>query len=68
VPLRNVRGARLKQIPGMTPSLIDLPPGCAFRERCSRADAVCGEAPPMTLAAGDQQRGWRCHHPLVAWS
>jgi len=68
VPSRNVRGVRLKQIPGMTPSLIDLPPGCAFRERCSRADAVCGEAPPMTLAAGDPQRGWRCHHPIPPWS
>ena len=33
------RGAPLRQIPGMTPSLLDLPPGCAFRERCARADA-----------------------------
>jgi len=68
VPSRNVRGARLKQIPGMTPSLIGLPPGCAFRERCSRADDECGEAPAMTLAAGDPQRGWRCHHPIPSWS
>src|SRR6186713_766991 len=68
VPSRNARGARLKQIPGMTPSLIDLPPGCAFRERCSRADVVCGEAPPMVVAPGDPGRGHRCHHPLVAWS
>ena len=35
VPANNARGARLKQIPGMTPSLLDLPPGCPFRERCS---------------------------------
>jgi len=68
VPSRNARGARLKQIPGMTPSLIGLPPGCAFRERCSRADVVCGEAPPMVVAPGDPGRGHRCHHPLVAWS
>src|SRR5467141_2028510 len=39
VPSNNLRGARLKQIPGMTPSLADLPPGCAFRERCARAQA-----------------------------
>ena len=38
VPSRSARGARLRQIPGMTPSLLDLPPGCAFRERCARAD------------------------------
>jgi len=68
VPSRNVRGARLKQIPGMTPSLIGLPPGCAFRERCSRADAECAEAPAMVVATDDPLRGRRCHHPLVAWN
>ena len=68
VPSRNARGARLRQIPGMTPSLIELPPGCAFRDRCSRADAVCAEAPAMTLEPGDPQRGARCHHPNIAWS
>src|SRR4030095_12242624 len=50
VPSRNVRGARLKQIPGMTPSLIGLPAGCAFRERCRRADAA------RPLAAGNCRR------------
>jgi len=68
VPSRNVRGARLKQIPGMTPSLIGLPAGCAFRERCSRADAACAEAPPMDVATDDPLRGRRCHYPLVAWN
>ncbi|TMH17800.1 MAG: ABC transporter ATP-binding protein, partial [Betaproteobacteria bacterium] len=28
---------KLKQISGMTPSLIELPPGCAFRSRCPYA-------------------------------
>ena len=68
VPSRNARGARLRQIPGMTPSLIALPPGCAFRDRCSRADAACGEAPAMALANGDAGRGARCHHPNIVWS
>ncbi len=40
VPSRSVRGARLKQIPGMTPSVLDLPAGCAFRERCARASGA----------------------------
>ena len=35
------------QIPGMTPSLLDLPPGCAFRERCAARDADCLQSPPM---------------------
>ena len=36
VPSRNRRGVPLSQIPGMTPSLLNLPEGCAFRERCPR--------------------------------
>ncbi|HEY3073948.1 MAG TPA: ABC transporter ATP-binding protein, partial [Burkholderiales bacterium] len=47
VPSRNRRGTPLAQIPGMTPSLIDLPPGCAFRSRCPRATAACTEDPQL---------------------
>jgi peptide/nickel transport system ATP-binding protein len=66
VPSRNPPGARLKQIPGMTPSLLALPAGCAFRERCARASVACGEAPPMRdIAPG---RGVRCHYPLITAS
>ena len=36
----------LAQIPGMTPSLLNLPPGCAFAPRCPRADAACEQEPP----------------------
>ena len=68
VPSRNAPGERLRQIPGMTPSLLDLPPGCAFRERCSFADAECGAAPPMRAHAAEDGRGVRCHHPLVPWT
>ena len=66
VPARNPHGARLKQIPGMTPSLAHLPAGCAFRDRCGRADVRCAEAPPATLfGTGASPRGVRCHVPLV---
>jgi len=38
---------RLKEIPGMVPSLADLPPGCAFAPRCAFADERCRrEFPP----------------------
>ena len=37
VPSANRRGAPLRQIPGVMPSLLDLPWGCSFRPRCSRA-------------------------------
>ena len=67
VPSRNPHGARLKQIPGMTPSPIGLPPGCAFRDRCSRAVPRCGDAPGTThFRSGDAARSVRCHAPLVA--
>jgi peptide/nickel transport system ATP-binding protein len=63
VPANNARGARLKQIPGMTPSLLDLPPGCPFRERCSYAQSDCVRTPLMRpLPAGQSVR---CHHPLA---
>ncbi len=61
VPSRNKRGTRLRQIPGMTPSLIDLPEGCAFRTRCPRADAACARDPDSTAPAPG--RALRCFHP-----
>jgi len=61
VPSRNRRGEPLRQIPGMTPSLLKLPPGCAFRTRCPRADEACLQAPELVeLRPGRQAR---CFHP-----
>jgi peptide/nickel transport system ATP-binding protein len=66
VPSRNPHGARLRQIPGMTPSLLALPSGCAFRERCPRASVACADAPAMRdVPSIDGARGVRCHYPLV---
>jgi peptide/nickel transport system ATP-binding protein len=65
VPSRSVRGARLRQIPGMAPSVFDLPPGCAFRDRCARAAADCATTPAERRSAGEGRRSVRCHHPLA---
>ena len=65
VPSNNERGQRLRQIPGMTPSLLDLPPGCPFRDRCSYSDAECEEAPQMRAAGGPTQTV-RCFDPLIS--
>jgi len=62
VPAANVTGGRLRQIPGMTPSLAHLPAGCAFRDRCGHADDACGTVPRATRHAS---REVRCHHPLL---
>ena len=63
VPSRSRRGEPLRQIPGMTPSLLDLAPGCAFRERCSRADGACAENPALSSPSAGRQV--RCFHPLA---
>jgi oligopeptide/dipeptide ABC transporter ATP-binding protein len=36
----------LPSIPGMPPSLGDLPPGCRFHPRCDSAEQACRAAPP----------------------
>jgi peptide/nickel transport system ATP-binding protein len=63
IPSRNVPGRPLAQIPGMTPSLMALGPGCAFRERCSRSRDDCAVAPAASRPAA--ARTLRCVHPLA---
>jgi peptide/nickel transport system ATP-binding protein len=63
VPSRGRRGEPLRQIPGMTPSLLDLAPGCAFRERCAHADSACAEDPAFSSPVAGRQV--RCFHPLL---
>jgi peptide/nickel transport system ATP-binding protein len=62
-PSRNPRGQPLRQIPGMTPSLIHLPSGCPFRARCDRASDACLAVPPQQIEDG---RTLRCFHPVEA--
>ncbi|MCK6450125.1 MAG: ABC transporter ATP-binding protein [Alphaproteobacteria bacterium] len=64
VPGEAAPGSELLQIPGSIPALVDLPPGCAFRARCRRADGSC-ETMPEIVADG-AGRTLRCHHPLEA--
>jgi peptide/nickel transport system ATP-binding protein len=60
VPSRNPRGVDLRQIPGSTPSLLTLGPGCPFAPRCAFSTAVCSVAPETVT---DGTRALRCHHP-----
>ncbi len=62
VPSRNRRGEKLRQIPGMTPSLLSLEPGCAFRARCFRAGPDCMQEPAITVPAPGHEL--RCFYPL----
>jgi peptide/nickel transport system ATP-binding protein len=62
VPGRNMPGRPLPQIPGMAPSPLDAPEGCAFRPRCNRASEACRVAPPPHAVG---LRSVRCVHPLA---
>jgi peptide/nickel transport system ATP-binding protein len=60
VPSQNTRGHRLAQIPGMTPSLLKLPAGCAFKARCPIAIDKCSEMPALEEHRPDHwARCWR---------
>ena len=64
VPGAKLRGSRLQQIPGSTPSLGRLPSGCAFHPRCAHASEVCAiTQPPETERLNGQV--FRCHHPIA---
>ena len=61
VPARHEPGTPLPQIPGSTPSLLNLPSGCPFRIRCPRASERCATEPPEV---GSATHSAHCHHPL----
>src|SRR5215472_14728137 len=44
---------RLSTIPGLPPSLLRLPEGCAFGARCAHRFQACGQTPPLTDKLGN---------------
>ena len=61
LPAMAAPGTPLVQIPGTTPSLLSLPPGCPFAPRCDFATSDCNTEPEITF---ERDRGWRCFHPV----
>ena len=53
-----VRGTRLATIPGRVPELHEMPPGCAFADRCPHVQAACraAPAPVVEVAPGHASR------------
>ncbi|HZC41144.1 MAG TPA: ABC transporter ATP-binding protein [Streptosporangiaceae bacterium] len=43
---------RLTAIPGLPPSLLRLPEGCAFGDRCAQRFDACAQVPELTAKAG----------------
>lgn len=54
-------GSHLNQIPGMMPTLTDIPPGCAFHPRCTISDTVCRMETPALLSVDDHNNMVACH-------
>jgi len=60
---RRERGARLATIPGIVPSLFELPAGCRFQDRCALAEERCVAEEPE-LVRDEDGRAVRCHFPM----
>jgi peptide/nickel transport system ATP-binding protein len=62
VPAEHEPGTKLPQVPGSTPSLANLPPGCAFAPRCAKAGPACTTTPPVQHF--EDGRTALCHYPI----
>jgi len=58
-PTGKIKKTRLEPIPGIVPSLFDLPAGCRFQERCSKVADECKSVEPE-LSAFAPGREVRC--------
>ena len=65
VPGQTPRGSLLGTIPGVVPSLIHPPAGCAFRPRCPLAQERCDESVPWHAIG--EAHGVRCVVREAAW-
>ena len=64
IPSVQTHGRALFQIPGSTPSLLNLPEGCPFRSRYYRATDICKQAPELRPVAPGHEAS--CWHPGAA--
>jgi len=65
LPSRSGARDRLIPIPGLPPSLINLPPGCPFHPRCRYVmDRCTKEAPPLRKVEADSGHVSACWLPL----
>ena len=60
------RLTRLQTIAGLVPSLLNLPTGCRFQDRCPRMQADCKVKAPELLPMEKPEHVAACWHPLRA--
>jgi peptide/nickel transport system ATP-binding protein len=61
IPNPSLVGKRLTPIKGAPPSLVNLPPGCAFSPRCPLVIEACRETEPELLETDRSGHFARCH-------
>jgi oligopeptide/dipeptide ABC transporter ATP-binding protein len=59
LPSKSERGV-FQSIPGLTPSLLDLPAGCVFHPRCPYAEEICRVEVPELKPVGNKRLA-ACH-------
>jgi peptide/nickel transport system ATP-binding protein len=60
-PTGKMKKKRLETIPGIVPSLLDLPPGCRFQERCVFVQEECKGKEPDFRAIDGSQLNFKSH-------
>ena len=56
----------LPSIPGVAPTIAELPPGCRFQDRCSFAQSDCRGPFEPPLKSVSNQHAHACLHPIVS--
>lgn len=65
IPSLTERQNRLNQIPGMVPNILDLPKGCAFAPRCSKAREKClSDRPELVEMRSGSGHLAACYYPV----
>ncbi len=61
LPRLSLVSARLEQIPGQPPSLLNPPRGCAFNPRCEFVMDICRQELPELRPSTEPDHRFRCH-------
>jgi len=60
LPRPDVKQERLETIPGMVPSILEMPTGCKYCTRCDRVEEICRREEPQLVEVRPGHRV-RCH-------
>lgn len=56
IPSLDRKQEKLDSIPGVVPNPLNMPKGCRFSPRCSKAMKICKEKSPSTVVLGEERR------------